>query len=92
MTSLGSAIFAFLAAGAFRPSKKRRRRCARSFRVVEPDPREMEVYEELFVLYRELYFGLGQPASAAVELGAILPKLRAVRAAARSQQPELDIQ
>ena len=61
--------------------------------MVEPDQHEAAVYEELFVLYRALYFGLGQPASAAVELGAILPKLRAVRAgAARSQQPELDIQ
>ena len=92
VTSLGSAIFAFVAAGAFATIEEAQAALCPSFRVVEPDAHEAAVYEELFVLYRALYFGLGQPASAAVELGAILPKLRAVRAAARSQQPELDIQ
>ena len=92
VTSLGSAIFAFVAAGAFATIEEAQAALCPSFRVVEPDQHEAAVYEELFVLYRALYFGLGQTASAAVELGAILPKLRAVRAAARSQQPELEIQ
>ncbi len=84
VTSLGSAIFAFLAAGAFQTIEEAQAALCPSFRVVEPDPREAAVYEELFGIYRALYFGLGQPGSSAVELGPILPKLRAVRAAANS--------
>ena len=82
VTSLGSAIFAFLAAGAFQTIEEAQAALCPSFRVVEPDAREAAVYEELFALYRALYFGLGQPGSSAVELGSILPKLREVRAAA----------
>ena len=84
MTSLGSAIFAFLAAGAFRTIEEAQAALCPSFRVVEPEARAAAVYEELFGIYRALYFGLGQPGSSAVELGPILPKLRAVRAAANS--------
>ncbi len=82
VTSLGSAIFAFLAAGAFQTIEDAQAALCPSFRVVEPDPREAAVYEELFAIYRALYFGLGQPGSSAVELGGILPKLRELRAAA----------
>jgi L-ribulokinase len=82
VTSLGSAIFAFVAAGAFATIEEAQAALCPSFRVVAPDAGEAAVYQELFALYRALYFGLGQPGSAAVELGAILPKLRAVRAAA----------
>jgi L-ribulokinase len=80
VTSLGSAIFAFLAAGAFPSVEDVQSALCPSYRVVDPDPREAAVYEELFVLYRSLYFGLGQPGSEPVALGDILPKLREVRA------------
>ena len=92
VTSLGSAIFAFLAAGAFRTVEEAQAALCPSFRVVQPDRREAAVYEELFALYRALYFGLGQPGSGAVELGGILPKLREVRAAtARDKAPGLAV-
>jgi L-ribulokinase len=79
VTSLGSAIFAFLAAGAFPSVEDAQAALCPSYRVVEPNPREAAVCEELFALYRSLYFGLGQPGSDAVALGAILPKLREIR-------------
>jgi len=81
VTSLGSAIFAFLAAGAFPTIEAAQAALCPSYRVIAPDPAAAAVYDDLFALYRSLYFGLGQPASDPVALGAILPKLRAVRAA-----------
>jgi len=80
VTSLGSAIFAFVAAGAFPTVEEAQAALCPSYRMVEPDPREAAVYEELFGIYRSLYFGLGQPGSDAVALGEILPKLREIRA------------
>jgi L-ribulokinase len=80
VTSLGSAIFAFVAAGAFPTIEDAQSALCPSYRVVDPDPREAAIYEELSALYRSLYFGLGQPDSAPVALGDILPKLREIRA------------
>ncbi|MGD0013030.1 MAG: ribulokinase [Bryobacteraceae bacterium] len=83
VTSLGSAIFAFLAAGAFKTIEEAQERLCPKFRTVEPDAREHAVYERLFPLYRKLYFALGQPASAAAAIGDVLPLLRQVAARAR---------
>ncbi|MGD0201874.1 MAG: ribulokinase [Bryobacteraceae bacterium] len=83
VTSLGSAIFAFLAAGAFKTIEEAQQRLCPKFRTVEPDAREHAVYERLFPLYRKLYFALGQPASAAAAIGDVLPVLRQVAASAR---------
>jgi L-ribulokinase len=80
VTSLGSAIFAFVAAGTFPTIESAQSALCPSQRVVEPDPASAAIYEELYPLYRSLYFGLGEPASEAVALGSILPKLRDVRA------------
>jgi len=80
VTSLGSAIFAFLAAGAFPTVEAAQAALCPSYRIVEPDLREVAVYQELYPLYRNLYFGLGQPGSETVALGQVLPKLRAIRA------------
>ena len=79
VTSLGSAIFAFLAAGVFPSIEEAQSALCPSYRVVDPDPREVIIYEELFGLYRSLYFGLGQPDSKSVAFGEILPKLREIR-------------
>jgi len=83
VTSLGSAIFAFLAAGTFKTVEEAQERLCPKFRVVEPDPAEHAVYERLFPLYRKLYFGLGSRKSEPVAIGDVLPELRAVAAAAR---------
>jgi L-ribulokinase len=80
VTSLGSAIFAFLAAGTFKTIEEAQAALCPSYTVFEPDPKEAAVYDQLFAHYRALYFGLGAPASEAVSIGKILPELRAIRA------------
>jgi L-ribulokinase len=83
VTSLGSAIFAALAAGAFRTVEDAQAALCLKHRVVEPDPHSARVYEELYALYRELYFAFGKSGAHAVGVGHVLPALRGVAAAAR---------
>jgi L-ribulokinase len=83
VTSLGSAIFAALAAGAFRSVDEAQAALCPEYRVVEPDAQAARRYEELYGLYRELYFGFGSSDAPAASVGKILPKLRRVAAAAR---------
>ncbi len=83
VTSLGSAIFAFLAAGAFKTIEAAQDTLCPKYRVVEPDPKQAAVYENLYSLYQKLYFGMGNPSSSAVALGDVLPALRRIAADAR---------
>jgi L-ribulokinase len=83
VTSLGSAIFAFLAAGTFRSIEEAQDALCPSFDVVEPCPREAAVCERVFRLYRDLYFGLGRKDAAPAALGHVLPELRAIAAEVR---------
>ncbi|HOK45872.1 MAG TPA: FGGY-family carbohydrate kinase, partial [Bryobacteraceae bacterium] len=81
VTSLGSAIFAFLAAGTFKTVEEAQQALCPRYRTVEPDARESAVYEKLYPLYRKLYFALGNPASEPAAIGDVLPGLRAIAAA-----------
>ena len=83
VTSLGSAIFACLAAGTFQTIEEAQDALCPKFRTVEPDPAAAAVYQELYALYRKLYFGLGQAGAAAISAGDALPTLRNVAARAR---------
>ena len=83
VTSLGSAIFAFLAAGTFRSIEEAQAALCPGYSTIEPQAREAAVYEELYPLYRRLYFAFGQRGSAPVEIGEILPELRRIAARAR---------
>jgi L-ribulokinase len=83
VTSLGSAIFAALAAGAFGSLEEAQNALCPEYRVVEPDAQAAKTYEELYALYRELYFAFGCSHAAAISAGSILPTLRRVAAAAR---------
>jgi L-ribulokinase len=85
VTSLGSAIFASLAAGAFRSVEEAQAALCPSHRVVEPDPQAARAYEELFGLYRELYFGFGAADAEPASFGRVLPALRRIAAAARGR-------
>jgi L-ribulokinase len=78
VTSLGSAIFAFLAAGAFGSIEEAQDSLCPSYRTVEPDPAAAGVYQRLYTLYKKLYFGLGQAGAPPVALGDVLPELRRV--------------
>src|SRR5262249_31122782 len=73
VTSLGSAIFAFLAAGAFRAVEEAQDKLCPSYKIFHPDPAAQSVYAQLYPLYRELYFVLGQRGQS--QLGRILPEL-----------------
>jgi L-ribulokinase len=83
VTSLGSAIFAALAAGAHNSIEDAQRALCPEHRVVEPHPSSARVYEQLYGIYRELYFGFGKPDSPAIPVGRALPTLRRIAAAAR---------
>jgi len=73
VTSLGSAIFAFLAAGTFASVEEAQDRICPSYRLFSPDPSAQAIYAQIYPLYRDLYFALGQPKASA--LGRVLPEL-----------------
>jgi L-ribulokinase len=73
VTSLGSAIFAFLAAGAFRTVEEAQDKICPSYKTFQPQPAEQAAYAQLYPLYRQLYFALGQPHQS--PLGKMLPEL-----------------
>jgi L-ribulokinase len=71
--SLGSAIFAFLAAGTFKTVEEAQQKICPPHNVYEPVLSESRVYSEIYPLYRKLYFALGDPAKGA--MGDVLPSL-----------------
>jgi L-ribulokinase len=83
VTSLGSAIFAFLAAGTFKTVDEAQDALCPSYKTVGPDARSAAIYEELFPIYRRLYFGMGRKDAEAIEIGGVLPALRRIAAQAR---------
>lgn len=84
ITSLGSAIFAALACKAFGSIEEAQESLCPGYRVIEPDPREHAVYQELYSLFRQLYFAMGKPDSEAIHIGHVLPKLREIAARVRA--------
>ncbi len=83
VTSLGSAIFAFLAAGVFKTIEDAQAALCPAYRTVEPDPAAAATYNELYRLFKRLYFGFGRKSADAVAVGEVLPVLRQVGAEAR---------
>ena len=83
VTSLGSAIFAFLAAGAFRTVEEAQDALFPGHATVEPEAETATVYGELYGLFSKLYFAFGERRSGAVEIGDVLPALRRIAARAR---------
>jgi L-ribulokinase len=78
-TSLGSGIFAMLAAGAFASVEEAQASMCLPHKTYEPQADAVAVYEELFALYRKVYFAFGQRDAKAVSLGDILPRLIEIR-------------
>jgi L-ribulokinase len=68
VTSLGSAIFAFLAAGTFKTVEEAQAALSPGYRVIEPDSADVGVYAEMFPLFRDLYFELGERSNALATL------------------------
>lgn len=75
-TSLGSGIFALLAAGAFASVEQAQDAMCLPFETYMPDPASTSTYEVLYALYRTAYFALGTGDAAPSHLGMILPELR----------------
>jgi L-ribulokinase len=73
VVSLGSAIFAFLAAGTFKTVEEAQDRICPSHRTYEPQLQEQQVYDQLYSLFSELYFAFGE--SGKDRIGKVLPTL-----------------
>jgi L-ribulokinase len=73
VVSLGSAIFAFLAAGTFKTVEEAQDKVCPAHTVFSPEPGAKKVYDSLYALYRKLYFAFGLPDDAT--FGNVLPKL-----------------
>ena len=80
-TSLGSGIFALLAAGAFSSVEEAQAKMCLAHKTYEPEAEAVRVYEELYQLYRKVYLAFGQRGGSAIELGDVLPKLIELRSA-----------
>jgi L-ribulokinase len=76
VVSLGSAIFAFLAAGTFKTIEEAQDKICPSHRTFVPEGPAQRTYEDLYVLYNKLYFALGQRGGDG--LGDVLPTLISV--------------
>ena len=72
LPSLGSAIFAFLAAGTFKTIEEAQDKICPPHRIFEPDRSEQHVYDHLYPLFSGIYFSLGNKQT---EMGDILPAL-----------------
>jgi L-ribulokinase len=83
ITGLGSAIFAFVAAGAFESIDDAQRALCPPYRVIEPDTAEHATYDRLYAMYRDLYFAFGQPSGEPTRVGDVLPDLRRIAAQVR---------
>ena len=83
-TSLGSGIFALLAASAFKTIEEAQERVCLPYRTYAPEPAAVAMYDQLYPLFRRAYFALGQPGAKAEPLGMLLPELRRISALARS--------
>jgi L-ribulokinase len=77
VTSLGSAIFAFLAAGTFTSVPEAQKALCPSYRVFDPDGATCATYDELFGHFRDLYFQFGR--------GPVMPAIRRIAEEARAR-------
>lgn len=80
VTSLGSAIFAFLAAGVFKSVEDAQKTLCPQYRIVEPNGKENQTYEKLYPIFQKLYFAFGKPGSDPINIGEVLPTLREIAA------------
>jgi L-ribulokinase len=76
VTGLGSAIFAFLAAGVFDTVEEAQNKICPPHMVYEPDPDAIQIYNHLYERYRHLYFAFGSADGSLV--GQVLPALIAI--------------
>jgi L-ribulokinase len=73
VVSLGSAIFAFLAAGTFQTVEEAQNKVSPAHKIYQPQKSEQQVYETLYGHYSKLYFAFGSPQQR--PFGEVLPSL-----------------
>lgn len=86
-TSIGSGIFAQLAAGIFPTIEDAQDRMCPSHTVFHPEPSAVKIYEELYPVYRSVYQSFGDRAAAPQSLTEVLRHLREI--AERTQSTTL---
>lgn len=86
VTSLGPAIFAFVACGDYASVEEAQDALCPPYRTQFPDQRESAIYDKLYSLYRELYFSLGVPDAPSARIGHILPTLREIAIEAQARK------
>jgi L-ribulokinase len=72
VVSLGSAIFAFLAAGTFKTVEEAQDALCPQYKAFQSEASSKRVYDELYSLYSKMYFAFGEPQN---EDGKVLPAL-----------------
>jgi L-ribulokinase len=77
-TSLGSGIFAFLAAGTFPTVEEAQSKMCLSYKTYAPNSAANATYNRLFEQYKRLYFALGKRNSDPAAIGNVLPELRKI--------------
>jgi L-ribulokinase len=82
-TSIGSGIFAQLAAGIFPSIEEAQKRMCPGYKVFTPEPSSVAVYDELYPLYRNVYFAFGDEGSSPNGLASVLRRLREIAAESR---------
>lgn len=83
-TSLGSGIFAMMAAGAFPTIEAAQAAHCPKYTQFTPQPESVAICDQLYSLYRKVYFALGTPSAAPAALGDVLPTLRNIAAKVRA--------
>jgi L-ribulokinase len=78
VTGIGSAIFAFMAAGAFKTIEEAQKQICPTHTVFSPQPEAQKIYEQLYELYRRIYFDFGKPSESS-RFGDVLPSLIKIR-------------
>ena len=79
-TSVGSGIFAQLAAGIFTSVEEAQAKMCPGHKVFTPEPGAVRVYAELYGLYRAVYLAFGDEMAAPVRMAGVLKELRRVGA------------
>ena len=84
-TSIGSGIFALLAAGAFTSVEEAQNKMCPETRTYTPRPASVARYQKLYRLFRQVYFSLGDASAKPVPLAHVLRDLRDLAAEARAE-------
>ena len=77
-TSLGSGIFAMLAAGIFKTVEEAQDTLCLKYRTYNPEPAAVAVYDKLYRHYRAHYFNFGEGAPASVTMLETFRQLREI--------------